>query len=331
MIMNNLHKLIPTYLALKKDVRRQKAYVKEVLEPVIHNASNSNDGSLEEDDFRKIRAYYGFGVPAIVGEGFCTLRGKAMSQRERKASTYQGALTGLYDDFFDKTDMAKENILSMMQDPMTYQPNTSLEKLFIHFLSEVNKNLSDQDDFNQAFMKVYESQIKSTKQTEEDLSFDQLKQITFDKGGNSLLFYRSIFDGKAGAAEEEAIYNTGALMQMGNDLFDVWKDFPQQVKTMVTDCIHIKMVRKVFRDQLNITIQSIERSGFPKKNITAYLHKLLLGISRCFVCMDQLEMLEQKSNGIFLPVTYSKEEMLCDMEKPRNIIRSINYYLGYPL
>lgn len=331
MTLKNLHKLIPTYLDLKKDVRRQKSYVKKVLEPELRNASLSNDGSLDEDDFSKIRSYYGFGVPAIVGEGFCTLRRKAMSDRERMASTFQGALTGLYDDFFDKTRLKEDKILSMMNDPKSYQPNSSLEQLFIHFLSRVIENLPDKEYFEHAFMKVYISQINSREQTEEDLSFEQLKQITFEKGGNSLLFYRSIFDGIPGKAEEEAIYNAGALMQIGNDLFDVWKDFPQQIRTMVTDCIHIKEVRKVFRQQLKVTIQSFERSGFPEKNIKKYIHKLLLGISRCFVCMDQLEMLEQKSNGIFLPVVYTREEMLCDMEKRGNMVRSIKYYLGYPL
>ena len=69
MQVSNLIKLIPTYSQLFRDARRQKKFVQTVLEPMIREASINNDGSLDEEDFNKIRTYYGFGVPAIVGGG----------------------------------------------------------------------------------------------------------------------------------------------------------------------------------------------------------------------------------------------------------------------
>ena len=118
--------LFPIYLRLRSDIRRQERYLASVLNKDITEAKRSDDGTLDEQDFDKIKNYYGFGVPAIVGESFCTLRGKKMSEKERTACTYQGALTGLYDDFFDKTNLTDDQIKSMMNDPFAFQPDSSL-------------------------------------------------------------------------------------------------------------------------------------------------------------------------------------------------------------
>lgn len=325
----NLIKLIPTYQALLSDVRKQKRYVRDVLEPDIQKARQTNDGSLDEEDFKKMRGYYGFGVPAIVGEGFCTLRGRAMSKKERFANTYQGALTGLFDDFFDKTNPDRDDILKMMKSPEVYNAESSLERLFVDFLSKVHKNIEDREYFALTFRRVFDAQLESELQLREDITLDQIKAITFSKGGHSLLFYRSVFENKLSVTEEEALFNAGGLMQLGNDIFDVWKDAPQNIKTLVTACKNISEVREVFNVQMNKTLSLFEQTSFPRTNISKYLHKLVLGISRCFFCLDQLEGLESQSNGQFNPAAYSREEMICDMEKPLNMLRSIRYYLNY--
>ncbi|MEN8225120.1 MAG: hypothetical protein ABFS05_07135 [Bacteroidota bacterium] len=329
MIIRNLFSLIPAYYALHKDVKRQKRFVKTVLEPDIENAIKGNDGTLDDADFQKVRGYYGFGVPAIVGESICTLRGKVMDTIERTANTYQGALTGLYDDFFDKTHLDKADIKKMMLNPASYAARTSLEKLFIHFLGMVHKNLSDQAYFTDMFNKVFQAQIDSGDQAEKGISRDAIKDITFRKGGYSLLFYRSVFHHKLHKGEEEALFNAGGLMQLGNDIFDVWEDEQQQIKTLLTSCKNINEVRQIFLGQLQKTAKLFQQSGFPHKNINTFLHKFVLGISRCLVCLDQLESLEHKTGGKFMPSAYTREELICDMEKPGNMLSSVRYYLAY--
>jgi len=329
MIIRNLISLFPTYYAMYWDVKRQKRFVQAVIEPEIASARSGNDGTLDEEDFQKIRSYYGFGVPAIVGEGICTLHGRQMSSRERTASTYQGALTGLYDDFFDKTRLDHKDIKRMMLQPAEYKANSSLEKLFIHFLNSVHAHLDNKLYFSESFNKVFEVQIETEKQLQTDFPLDAIKQITFKKGGLSLLFYRSIFKEKLYDGEEEALYQVGALMQLGNDIFDVHKDQAQKIRTLPTSCSHIDDVRKIFEGQLANTIMLLEQSDFPESNKKNYISKLILGTSRCYVCLDQLDKLEKKTAGVFTPSAYTRKEMICDMDRPANILRSIRYYLTY--
>lgn len=325
----NILSLLPTYRALYRDVRRQRRYVQTVIEPDIAWAKSDNDGTLDEEDFKKIRGYYGFGVPAIVGEGICTLRGRKMSQKERKASTYQGALTGLYDDFFDKTRLPHEEIQKMMLEAGAYKAQSSLEKLFIHFLNNVHLSINDRRYFSETFNRVYEIQIETQDQLDPDLSWQAIKEITFRKGGLSLLFYRSIFEDRLKDGEGEALYHTGALMQLGNDIFDVYKDQKENIRTLPGTCTNIDEVRKVFESQLAKTLIMIENVDFPLKNKRKFIQKLVLGISRCYVCLDQLERLEKKTAGTFKPSAYTRNDMICDMEKPANVLSSIRYFLTY--
>jgi len=327
----NLYILPSAYHSLFRDVKRQKRFLKAVIEPEIKNAIENNDGSLDEEDFRKIRSYYGFGVPAIVGEGFCTLRGKPMNDRERLANTYQGALTGLYDDFFDKTNLEPDDIRKIMDRPEGFKASSSLEKLFIRFLDKVHENLYDKAFFIRSFDQVFNAQLESNKQVSGSLSMELLKEITFRKGGNSLLFYRSVFEHELRNGEEAALFNAGALMQLGNDIFDVYKDENQNIQTLVTSCEQIDQLREIFSEQLKKTISLIKKTGFDKHDIRAYMQKLILGISRCYVCMGQLERLQKKTSGRFIPSEYSRKELICDMEKPGNILRSVRYFTGYAL
>lgn len=328
MTLKNLFSIYPAYKGLKQDVNRQKAFFREVIEKDISKARTANDGTLDEEDFNKIRNYYGFGVPAIVGEGFCTLRQLPMSHQERVASTYQGALTGLYDDFFDKTNIGIEGIRNMMDQPKSYDANTSLEKLFIHFLLQVHEKLPNKAFFNNTFNRVFDAQIESSKQAKDELSYEQIKEITFKKGGYSLLFYRSAFAHEMKEGEEKALYQTGAVMQLGNDIFDIYKDERDSIKTLISNCSDIDEPRSIFIDKLKESVRLIKATAYHPEGIQNYLRKYMLGISRCFVAMDQLERLQKKSERKFRPNLYSRKDMICDMEKPMNILRSTRYYLG---
>jgi hypothetical protein len=53
-----------------------KKHLQQNILPLLNVAKQSNDGSLDESDFKKITHYYGLAVPAILGEAFCALHGR---------------------------------------------------------------------------------------------------------------------------------------------------------------------------------------------------------------------------------------------------------------
>jgi hypothetical protein len=315
------------FCSMLRDFQRQKQFLRRYIKPDLSNYFKGNDGSLDEQDYHKIMNYYGFGVPAIVGEGFCALRGKRMTERERIASTGQGVITGLYDDFFDKTGIANSQIREMMENPFTFTATSSLESIFIEYLKKIHKNAHDPVALNDAFDRVYKVQVESQLQLNREMDHKSLLKLTYDKGGFSLLFYRSVFENPIIEGERDAIYQVGGLMQMANDLFDVYEDSRNGISTLFTQSQEIKELRSIYLKQQDLTIAAITELAYPEANKRTYLRKLSLGLSRCQVCLDQLEKLENRRSVGFNPLAHERKELVCDMEKYGNLFLSFLYYL----
>lgn len=291
-------------------------------------ARQTNDGSLDESDFKKITSYYGLAVPAILGEALCVLRGNKMSERERKALTYQGAMTGLFDDFFDKENVSDEAVKAFLEKPEEVNIQNARQKLFIQFYKKAFQYVPDPQSTLTYLKKVYDAQVESKKQAiPGSLSKEEIKRITVDKGGVSVLFYRTALTGSLTDTEESSLYKMGGLMQFGNDIFDVYKDCQNKIDTLMTTAKKVNDVRSDFTEMIKESFNSLFITSYKKKNIEKFHLLIYMSLcSRCFVCLDQLERKEKQTNNVFLPYQYTRKELICDMEKTSNKWRTIRQF-----
>lgn len=327
--LRNLFAFPATVARALRFVLQQKHFINKKLKPVLSNFRKYNDGSIDEKDFRKITHYYGFGVPGVLGEFFALIRGTQLSPTERWASTSQGAITGLFDDFFDKRTVTEEELYQMIHKPEEVKGQNMNEELFLYFYREVLSNTQNRKEILELFQDVFKAQIKSVEQEVGKLSKDEITHITYVKGGKSVLFYRMLLSPLPDPEEEAALYCAGALMQLGNDIFDVYKDAPDHIDTLLTTTSSIDKVRQMYLAKSDETFQLIAKMNISPKRIRKFCHILSLGMSRCLVALDQHEQLEKSNNGVFNPNLYSRKELICDMEKPINLWRSFKYYINY--
>ncbi|MBS1927471.1 MAG: hypothetical protein JST95_02615, partial [Bacteroidetes bacterium] len=221
------------------DLNIQRHFIQLHIHPITSSFMKLNDGTLDDRDIQKIFNYYGLAVPAILGEAFCLLNGKKMTERERCCSTAQGAMTGLFDDFFDKQFLDEENIKSAIENNI--QPDrSSNEALFSLFYQKALKTAPAAALVKQRLLDVYQEQLESKKQLGGALSYENLLELTQKKGATSLLFYYSAFCQKETAIENNLIAKLGGWMQLSNDIFDVYKDRESGIDTLVTTCCDIK-------------------------------------------------------------------------------------------
>lgn len=320
--------IIPfTYLRIIKNINNQKKYLKQYIEPIISEYEKHSDGSLSEKDFIKIRKYYGLAVPAILGESFCILRGKPMTRAERKVTTSQGIITGLFDDFFDDKELSDKKIDDLVFKPESVKANTNNERLFLRYYIDLLTTASHPQDVKKYLSRVYDDQIKSLEQENKEISEERIWEITKDKGGNSVLFYRSAFDHIMDELEEETMYNLGALMQFENDIFDVYKDVRDKINTIPTTNTNVFRIKDHYENLRLKFIDSAYKMNYSQVNIIRFLDIITPVINRGYVCLYQYQQLENNSNGIFNPTSYSREQLICDMEKPVNIFRTIYYQI----
>jgi len=332
----NLVSIPATFYKLKKNVNVQKTLIKNTL---LHDleALKKNDGSLNAHDLKKITHYYALGVPAILGTAFSLLRRQALSYDERMALTYLGALTGLGDDFFDDKHLNENELNILLQilisDNKTelYHPKTDAQKLFVMFFNKALQHTTHKELLRFYVKEVFKAQIASKKQTISSINTDEIFKITCEKGGNSLLFYRSVLYAQADNFEAELLYNLGALMQLGNDIFDVYKDYNDGIKTLATTSTNIFLLKTSFIQLFEKTINLAYKTNYQPKHIKAFLRFISMGLCRVFVCLALYQKNQNNSDGIFTVHKYNRKELICDMERPLNILKSITYYIKYDL
>jgi hypothetical protein len=322
----NLAYLPKLFISLWRSFERQKQFLKVTLIHDIEQSKREKDNTLTDRDYKKMTGYYGFAVPALLGEGFCMLRGRSMSVKERYAITYMGALTGLFDDFFDEQKISEEHIMEMITKADERIANNSNERLFVKFCQVALKNAEDADLVKKIAVKVFDAQVLSRKQKLPYTELDEIKSITLEKGGLSLLFYRSIFTEPISESEERMLSLLGGIGQLENDIFDIYKDSQQGIRTLATLTNKIDDLRKVYVDMMVQTFEMVRQTPYTRANKNKFLHFISFIISRGLVCLDFLEEKEPQTNHQFVLNQYEKKDLICDMGKVSNTLKLFNHY-----
>jgi len=240
--------------------------------------------------------------------------------------TYLGAITGLFDDFFDKKKMSESYIKNLINNPQDEVGNDSNERLFINFYKKALENSVDINLVKNYFLKVFEAQIISKNQMHQDIKQDEIKNITYQKGGISILFYRSPFSEYLNKEEETMIYKLGSLGQFENDIFDIYKDYKDGIKTLATTETKINNLRKIYKSLMKEIFYLVHKTSYPIKNKIKFLRFISLIICRGIVCLDFLEKNEKLTNKVFTIEDYERKDLICNMENPKHVLKLFNYY-----
>ncbi|NLR90485.1 hypothetical protein [Flammeovirga agarivorans] len=304
----------------------QILFIRKYVNPILLEFEDCHDNSLQPKDFEKIRKYYGLSITGIFGASLCKLRGQKMLFEERYTSTFQASITGLVDDYYDEHGMTLERMREFFVTPDEVTPKNQAELLGIQLYKESIKYVNDFNALVPFLDNVNQAQSDSMQQVETKMDFLQLKMLTLYKGGSSFLYYRSAFRHPFKKNEEKALYLLGGITQLSNDIFDVYKDRENGVQTLLTITKDIGMVKDLYKKWIKEFEDLFICLDYSPGNIQSFLQLYHLGVfSRCFVCLDQLISLQEKSEGVFELQDYSREELICDMEQYSNLTKSIKY------
>ncbi len=318
--------LFPLIGSFIRNASEQKAFMRKSIAVELEKIKLEPNNDLDEEDFKKINGYYGFAVPAILGQGFSILRGRSLSEDERAALTYLGALTGLFDDFFDKNNTTLSHIRQMIETPELKLAQTASEKLIISFYREALNLCPDKERLKQASLAVFDAQVLSQKQAQKNLNADEVESITRQKGGVSILFYRSVFDVPQTEEEQKMLMLLGGLGQLENDIFDIYKDYQDGIQTLATIETDVLQLRKIYVRFIKEVYDALMTLEFDPKSKIQFWRFVWLIACRGLVCLDCIEKNQWKTDGHFLLNQYSIKDLLCDMEKLSNNLILINYY-----
>jgi len=300
--------------------KRDKLFIQDqandILEPYGYK--------LEEKHLKPLK-HYAIGL-RITNLWFSTLRGYPCTDKEVLAGRYLGALTPLFDALFDDKELNEMEIRDAISSQNT---NNEIIILLQALRDRLLDNVKDPLVVEKYLQKIIDSQIDSLSQKNPDITYDEIRRISFNKGGVALQGCRSILDHSMDDKEKEAVHQLGSLVQLTNDVFDVWEDTRQGIKTMVDGISDLAGFRAEYQDLIVSFFQKCEHLNYKKANRSKFYIQMMLIISRGLVCLDHLDKSQEENDGVFNPQNMSRKQLICDMEKPSNFLKSLRYTLKY--
>jgi len=261
---------------------------------------------------------------ALTAQWFSTMRGYSLTDDEKTNCQLMAISTPLFDYLSDEMQASYNQIRVFLEDPGANELLLTCSKL--HQLSK--QRTSRPGMFEKYFAKTMLAQERSIQQKTKWVTEDFLRQITSEKGGHALLLYRSALDHKLLDGEGELIYQLGGLMQLYNDIFDIHRDHLDGIKTMATECTSISSLRSLFQSQIDDIRERLFSLSYRKRNLKMANMLISLTLNTGFICLDQLESLEDHS-GRFDVASYQRDDLICDMEKPSNMLLTLSKTLRH--
>jgi hypothetical protein len=280
--------------------------------------------SLSSKEKRRLQHYfYGTTYLSIV---FCSLRGSTRTRQEKHLFTNLAALAYFFDDLVDVFRKKDDTGILWENNPEKYGTTADERGLALHFLNNIYRDLPDADlKAFQTFMhQVFnvETAGRQHKSVAEILEPSALKKITADKGGYSVLLFRRVLRHPLDPKETEALYQFGFLIQLCDDIFDLWFDQTEGIATLVTDIAQHGDLRRLsqdFEQQVASTQEAFRRTSYPRPQIETALRVIHFIVSITRVCLKKYVDLQKKHGTLPLD---QRRLMVVDMEQWPNRIKA---------
>ncbi len=321
----NAFRLIPIFLELAyKVLFVNELYHLPWLKKQVKQIEEDNNAQLP--DYHKRFRFYTIGIGTLLVSWLETLHNQRFTKKQREIALLFCGLTPLFDDLFDDMQYAKEEIYGLTEKKI--QRGNLHEKICIGLFEQIEQR-NRLSNWAAVFQKVVDYQLISEKQFDQNITRDEIIDITFGKGGYSLLFYLEAILPNGYTPEEAAVFfQMGGVIQLTDDIFDIHKDYTDGILTVATTAQDMNVLRRYYDAEVHKNIAQFEALPFSKRNIDAFLLQYRLIIGRGWVALDQLQALQRESNGVFDVKNYTRKQLICDMELLKNIKKSLAYTIA---
>ena len=320
-----LLRYIQTSHSVYKEIKKQKEYNKAFLVPYLHELENKYDGKFSDEQKKKILNYYGIFITSFLCCSYKKLYGKILSTAERKRATFFGIFTPVGDDLFDEDKLDTESISCIIFNPEDYTATTFLANVAKETQTFLLADVPHKECYRQAIKNVLNIQIETARQTDPAISVMELEHITFTKGAFSVLYYHQCLDDVVDEQMKDVLFLTGSLFQLGNDIFDLYKDVRDNIYTLANTCTDFVALRESFLERVNLQNKKIMALSYPKKKKEEFCFIMNSINARSLVALDKFVKMQKKTGDKINWWQLQRKDMIVDMETPWNFLKWLYY------
>ena len=321
---------ISAFRNVYKEIKIQKQYNKDFLIPYLNELETKYAGQFKPEQKGKIEKYYGLFITSFLCSSYKRLYGKTLTKDERKRATLFGILTPVGDDLFDIDKLDNNSILAITFNPETYTATTFASNVAKEIQTFLLAHVPHKSAYIDASRNVLDIQIETIKQTNYAIAKEELERITYTKGAVSVIIYHQCLDDAADKQMQEVLFLIGSLYQLGNDIFDLYKDVRDNIYTLVNTCDDFFAFKQNFAERVRLQNKKIMALPYNEKNKKEFCIVMNTINARSMVAIDQFIKLQKSKATKIDWWKMERKDMICDMEKPVNIIKWIYYITKLP-
>jgi hypothetical protein len=278
------------------------------------------NGKFDDKTYHKIVKSYSLYLP-LVTDTFTFLHGRYNNLKEQEKNIHYFICSSLFDNFWDDKSLNTDQLEQISFDSARYTAQSFAERVFITSKLFLENVVKDKEAYKKVCRQLFEAQKNSLLQFDKNIPDADIENITFEKGGNAVLLCRYYLDINATRAEEDCWYYLGSLIQLSNDLFDIFKDLNDHIQTLATRCTNAYAMEDFFLTRLQMLKTSIKHLPFPKKRKQYFSILIIATACLGLVAIAQLKRVQGDYDKLPPLKKLPRKALIIDMELFSNVYR----------
>ena len=282
------------------------------------------NGKFQASTYNKIKKFQGI-HQYIINDSFAELENRYTNKIEIENNKLYFILAFLYDDLMDDQIVSKEELNEMFLNPTQAKPKSFSELALIDTHLKLLTRINDKEAYHKVLNNIHQAQIDSVQQLKAEISLKNIIDITERKGGYSLLMCKYYIDISSNKNNDDCWYQLGGLIQMTNDLYDIYKDTLAGINTFANTQSSYEKIRDNYESQIHKYKLSIQKLEYKDSKKIKFSIKLSLIPALGYVALENLKRLKGR-NELLLPFKdYARKDLIIDMEKIKNVAKLFKY------
>jgi hypothetical protein len=282
---------------------------------------------FSKTELKRIRHYYlGTSYLSVL---FCSLRGSSRTQRERQLFFDLSALAAFFDDLVDEQrTVFRHGLVMTPTDPVAFAQSSDDRNIGLHLYQKLLQSIPPENlsAFQEYLQRLFALELAG-QQKDSETNFPAIEQLTAEKGACAVLLFRCMLQPLPGEQETKAWREFGYLIQLSDDIFDLWFDRQKNVvtpATLLAERNQTGVLEALFEAQLarcSRAFSEVPVPGYCIKQAWAGVHALVAITRTCLFRYKQLAVRQGQ-----LPLE-NRKLMVVDLEKWPNILRAMRFLL----
>ena len=285
-------------------------------------------GRFNPDIRRKVAVSYGIYLP-MVCQPFARLAGRTISEVEKRRFILYFICSSVFDDFTDRGLLSEAELYALSfryQQPPGQDFDQRVFKACHHQLREAVMDRAGYDDVSR---RLYEAQQQSRAQYRSRLSREEIRKITFDKGGYAVQLCSFYLDQETDQAVRDCWYQLGALIQLTNDLYDIHKDLQDEIVTLPNTMMDAAAFEQFFNVEIAAMKDRISRLPYASHRKQDFSLSMAGIYAFGLIAIRQLKTIQNRAAHMPDMHKVKRRQLIIDMERPANLLRWFTYTYRY--